>query len=48
MPASRKRNNSMTFFKLDEYLSNFLHAALAISFGIPLFGIALHVAKHLV
>ncbi len=38
----------MTFFKLDEFLSSFLHAAVAISFGIPLFGIALHAAKHLV
>lgn len=38
----------MTFFKLDEYLSNFLHTALAISFGIPVFGLVLHVAKHLV
>ena len=38
----------MTFFKLDEYLSNFLHAALAISFGIPVLGLALHVAKHLI
>lgn len=38
----------MTFFKLDEYLSNFLHAALAITFGIPVFGLALHVAKHFV
>ena len=38
----------MTFFKVDEYLSNFLHAALAIPFAIPLFGIAMHVAKHLV
>jgi hypothetical protein len=38
----------MTFFKVDEYLSSFLHAALAIPFAIPLFGIAMHVAKHLV
>ena len=38
----------MTFFKLDEYLSNFLHAALAISFGIPVLGVALYVAKHLI
>lgn len=38
----------MTFDKLDEFLSSFLHAALAISFGLPAFGIALYVAKHLV
>lgn len=38
----------MTFFKLDEYLSGFLHAALAIPFALSLFGIAVHVAKHLV
>jgi len=38
----------MTFFKLDEHLSNFLHAALAIFFGIPAFGAALYVAQHLV
>ena len=38
----------MTFFKLDEYLSGFLHAALALSFALPIFGIAVHVAKHLV
>ena len=38
----------MTFSKLDEFLSSFLHAALAISFGLPAFGIALYVAKHFV
>ncbi len=38
----------MTFSKVDEFLSSFLHAALAIAFAIPLFAIALHVAKHLV
>ena len=36
----------MTFFKLDEYLSGFLHAALAIPFALPFFGMALHVSKH--
>ena len=38
----------MTFFKLDEIVSNVLHAGLAIAFAIPVFGLALHVAKHLV
>jgi hypothetical protein len=38
----------MTFFKLDEYLSGFLHAALAIPFALPFFGMAVHAAKHLV
>ena len=38
----------MTFFKVDEYLSNFLHGALALAFAVPAFGLALHVAKHLV
>jgi len=38
----------MTFFKLDEYLSGFLHAALAIPFAIPFFGMAVYVARHLV
>jgi hypothetical protein len=32
----------------DEYLSNFLHAALAIPFAIPLVGIALRIAAHLI
>ena len=38
----------MTFFKLDEYLSSFLHAALALFFGIPAFGAIFHAAQHLV
>jgi hypothetical protein len=38
----------MTISTTDEMLSNLLHAALAIAFGIPALGIALHVAKHLV
>jgi hypothetical protein len=38
----------MTFSKSDEIISSLLHAALAIAFGIPALGIALHVAKHLV
>jgi hypothetical protein len=38
----------MTFFKIDEVLSNFLHATLALAFAIPAFGMAVHVAKHLV
>jgi hypothetical protein len=37
----------MTFSKFDEYLSGFLHAALALPFVLPFFGIAAHVAKHL-
>jgi hypothetical protein len=38
----------MTFFKIDEVLSNFLHATLALAFAIPAFGMAVHVAKHFV
>ncbi len=38
----------MTFFKIDEVLSNFLHATLALAFAIPALGMAVHVAKHLV
>ena len=34
----------MTIFNNDEYLSNFLHAALAIPFAIPLIGIALRIS----
>ena len=32
----------------DEYLSNFLHAALAIPFAIPLVGMAMRIVSHLV
>jgi hypothetical protein len=38
----------MTFFKVDEFLSNFLHGVLGLAFAIPAFGMAVHVAKHLV
>lgn len=38
----------MTLFNSDEMISNFLHAALALAFAIPAFGMAIHVAKHLV
>ncbi len=38
----------MTLSRADEILSNLLHATLAVAFGIPVLGIALHVAKHLV
>jgi hypothetical protein len=38
----------MTFSKTDEILSNLLHAAMAIAFGLPVLGIALHAARHLV
>jgi hypothetical protein len=38
----------MPFFDIDETISNFLHAALALAFAIPAFGMAIHVAKHLV
>ena len=38
----------MTFFNIDETISNFLHATLALAFAIPAFGMAIHVAKHLV
>ena len=37
----------MTIFN-DEYLSNFLHAALAIPFAIPLVGIVFRIASHLI
>lgn len=38
----------MTFFDSEEFISNILHAALAFAFAIPAFGMAIHVAKHLV
>jgi hypothetical protein len=38
----------MSYFNADEILSNFLHAALAIPFGISALMIAAHVASHLV
>lgn len=38
----------MSFSRTDEIISNLLHAAMAVAFGIPVLGIALHVAKHLV
>ncbi len=38
----------MTFFNIDELVSNVLHATLALAFAIPAFGLAIHVAKHLV
>jgi hypothetical protein len=38
----------MSFFNADEILSNFLHAALAIPFGISALMIAAHVASRLV
>jgi hypothetical protein len=38
----------MTFFNTDELISNVLHAVLALAFAIPAFGMAIHVAKHLV
>lgn len=37
----------MTIFN-EENLSNFLHAALAIPFAIPLIGITLRVIHHLI
>jgi hypothetical protein len=37
----------MTIFD-DENLSNFLHAALALPFAIPLFGFAMRIASHLI
>jgi hypothetical protein len=37
----------MDFFN-DEYLSNFLHAALALPFALPLFGVALRIVSHLI
>jgi hypothetical protein len=38
----------MSFSRTDEIIRNLLHAAMAVAFGIPVLGIALHVAKHLV
>ncbi len=38
----------MTFFKIDEVLSNVLHATLAIAFAIPVFGMAIRIVSHLV
>lgn len=38
----------MTFSRTDEIISNLLHATMAVAFGIPVLGIVLHVAKHLV
>ena len=38
----------MTFFDTEEFISNVLHAALALAFAIPAVGLAIHVAKHLV
>ena len=38
---------TMSIFN-DEYLSNFLHAALAIPFAIPLVGMTLRILSHLV
>ncbi len=38
----------MTFFKTDELISNFLHAALALAFATSAFGMAVHVAQQLV
>ena len=32
----------------DEYLSNFLHAAMALPFALPLVGISLRVLSHLI
>jgi len=38
----------MSFFDTEEFVSNVLHTALALAFAIPVFGMALHAAKHLV
>lgn len=38
----------MTYFDTEEFISNILHAALALAFAVPAFGMAIHVAKHLV
>jgi hypothetical protein len=32
----------------DEYLSNFLHAALALPFALPLIGFSLRILSHLI
>ena len=36
----------MTFFKIDELISNFLHAALALAFATSAFGVAIHVGQY--
>ena len=38
----------MNIFNNDEYLSNFLHAALALPFALPLIGITFRVLSHLI
>lgn len=38
----------MTFSKTDEIISGLLHAALAIPFAIPLFGMTARIAAHLI
>jgi hypothetical protein len=38
----------MNIFNNDEYLSNFLHAAMALPFALPLIGISFRVLSHLI
>jgi hypothetical protein len=38
----------MSIFNNDEYLSNFLHAALAIPFALPLIGLTARIISHLI
>ena len=38
----------MSIFNNDEYLSNFLHAALAIPFALPLIGMTVRIFSHLI
>jgi hypothetical protein len=37
----------MAYFDTEEFISNILHAALALAFAVPAFGMAIHVAKHI-
>ena len=38
----------MSIFNNDEYLSNFLHAAMALPFALPLIGFSLRILSHLI
>jgi len=38
----------MNIFNNDEYLSNFLHAAMALPFALPLLGFSVRILSHLI
>lgn len=38
----------MSIFNNEEYLSNFLHAAMALPFALPLIGITARIVSHLI